>query len=152
MIQRKQTLFLLLLVFAGIALLFVSVATVTINGSSFELCLVPLVSASTIIQSTIGHLTAIVLNFIGLILAFLTILIYSKRQLQIKMCYALMLIWLIIDLMIIFCPFVKEVKGMTVQINYLSSVIGAIGVIGAYLASRFIKKDIELLKSADRIR
>jgi hypothetical protein len=51
------------------------------------------------------------------------------------------------------CPFVVKTEEMIeVKINYFVVAIGAFSVLAAFLAARFIKKDIELLKSADRIR
>jgi hypothetical protein len=93
------------------------------------------------------------LNFLGLIVATITLFTFKKRELQIKLCYALIAIWLVLIAMMALCPFVVKTEEMIeVKINYFVVAIGAFSVLAAFLAARFIKKDIELLKSADRIR
>ncbi len=150
MIQRKQTLFLFQVVFLGIALLFVPNAYVnTVSGSS-SIYLIPVEDAA--IHSTSGHLTAIILNFFTLILASVTVFIYKRRELQIKLCWLIMALWLIVSLMMGFCTFILPTEGQSVERNYFSLVIGLFGIVATFIAARFIKKDIELLKSADRIR
>lgn len=151
MIQRKQTLFLFLLVLLGIALLFFPASTVLTNTGTTDVYLVPIDHPA--LTSTTGHLTAIALNFIGLILTFVVIFLYQRRELQLKLCYGLMILWLILTLMISFCPFVAKTETvLSVQNTYFGTILGVIGMLTSYLAARFIKKDIELIKSSDRIR
>lgn len=149
MIQRKQTLFLIELIFLGLSLLFVPCQTILTKTTATNIYMMPLVD----FQSTTGHLFAVILNFIGLVVATITIFIFKKRELQIKLCYILMTIWLILPAMMLFCPFVIRTEAiLEVQINYFVVAIALFSVIAAFLAARFIKKDIDLLKSADRIR
>jgi hypothetical protein len=56
--------------------------------------------------------------------------------------------------MIAFCPFVAKADGLTVEASKhpFGYIICGVAVIAAFIAARLIKKDIELLKSADRIR
>lgn len=150
MIQRKQTLFLLQLAFLSLSLLFIP-SQVKLGGEPQGITLIPITEGG--ISSTTGHLAAIALNALGLILAFITIFLFKKRELQVKLCYVLAAIYLIIPVMMAFCPFVQPiVEGTTVQKNIFGYIICAVAVLSAILAARFIKKDIELLKSADRIR
>ncbi len=151
MIQRRQTLFLFQLVFLGIALLFVSIATVTTNNGTVNVYLIPF--SDPAVTSTSGHLAAIALNFIGLILTFVTVFLYKRRELQVKLCYGLMVIWLILTLMMAFCPFVEKTNTViSVENSYFGTIIGIFGMLAAYVAAHYIKKDIALIKSADRIR
>jgi hypothetical protein len=150
MIQRKQTLFLILTVLSGAALLSVPSNTVNINTNIQNVSLLPLNMPG--LHSTSGHLAAIVINFGGLILSFITIFLYKKRELQLKLCYALMVLWLVLASMISFCPFVITTEVISVQNNYMGSILGIIGMLASYMAAKFVRKDIELLKSADRIR
>jgi hypothetical protein len=151
MIQRKQTLFLFLLIFLGIALLFIPCAYVINNGISHPVVLVPLEQQP--FHSTAGHMAAIGLNFIMLVISAITIFLYRRRGLQVKLCYLLAVLWLVLTLMLAFCPFIlTRDASETVETNYLASVTGALAIAGAILAARYIKKDIELIKSADRIR
>jgi hypothetical protein len=151
MIQRKQSLFLFFIAVLGIALLFIPIGTIKTNSEDVNIYLVPLSHPE--LTSTAGHMTAIALNFVGLILAFTTIFLYRKRELQVKLCYVLMVLWLVIGLMMAFCPFVTKTETViSVQNNYFGPIIAILAVVAAFIATRFIKKDIELIKSADRIR
>ena len=151
MIQRKQTLFLFELVFLSIALLFIPVYKLGTPNGEIPMALVPLTDES--LSSTVGHQAAIVINFLALILASLTVFLYKRLALQIRLCYVLMIFWLVLTGMTAFCPFVAQTSTLVSASNtYFGPIIGAFGVLAAYLAARYIKKDIELLKSADRIR
>ena len=62
-------------------------------------------------------------------------------------------IWVIIAGMLAFCPFIENGTAFeAIVMNYLSVLVAAFGIIAVLFAIRFIKKDIALLKSADRIR
>jgi hypothetical protein len=149
MIQRKQSLFLIQIIFLGLSLLFVPCQNIFTKTVVTNVYLAPL----TEYQSTLGHLFAVALNFLGLIVATITLFTFKKRELQIKLCYALIAIWLVLIGMMLLCPFVVKTEEMIeVKINYFVVAIGVFSVLAAFLAARFIKKDIELLKSADRIR
>ena len=124
MIQRKQTLFLLLSLFASGILFFY------LNENK--------------LQSNILHYVGISVNLIASLLALITIFLFKKRTLQVKLSYALMLLQLALTLIISFTS--------TSSNSGLASIIGIVGAMGAYFAVRYIKKDIEILKSADRIR
>jgi hypothetical protein len=151
MIQRKQTLFLFQLIFLGIALLFVPCAHVIANGISQPVVLVPLEQQS--FHSTGGHMAAIGLNFVMLVISAITVFLYKRRELHVKLCYLLAALWLVLTLMLAFCPFIiTDAPSETVETNYFASLIGAFATVAAILAARHVKKDIELIKSADRIR
>ena len=46
----------------------------------------------------------------------------------------------------------KKYLNTVIEKNYFGSLIGVVAVIATWFAARYIKKDIDLLKSADRIR
>ena len=151
MIQRKQTLFLFQLIFLGIALLFVSVYTVVTANTKTDVYLAPL--SGTELVSTGSHWVAIALNFLALVLAFVTIFLYKKRELQLKMTYVLAALWVLLTILIAATPFVLVTNAdVVVEKNHFGTLISVVGVIASWFAARYIKKDIELLKSADRIR
>jgi hypothetical protein len=151
MIQRKQSLFLIALAFLGIILLFLPTHRVQTNTGITDVCLVPINNEH--LTSTAGHLTAVALNFVGIVLAFVALLIFKRRQLQIKLCYGLMIIWLILTMLISFASFVVPSETViAVQPSYVGIIVGVGGMLCSYLAARFVKRDIELIKSADRIR
>ncbi len=143
MIQRKQTLFLLELVFLGIAFLLVPTNIIVKSTGNINVYLLP----GNNFESTTWHYLMMSANFIGLLFSIVSIFLYKKRTLQLKLLYAML------SLMMAFCPAV-HLSGDIIEIqnHYFGMVIGLFAVPAAYLAARFIKKDIELLKSADRIR
>ncbi|MEI6020270.1 MAG: DUF4293 family protein [Bacteroidota bacterium] len=151
MIQRKQTLFLLQLIICGIALMYIPCLNITLTEKSIGLCLVP--SMNVDIVSSIGHSSAIFLNLAGIVLSFAIIFLFKKREMQIKLSYLLIVLWLMLIAMIYFCPMVMPSdKIQNITRNTFAAFVGAIAILAAWFAIKFIKKDIELLKSADRIR
>lgn len=150
MIQRKQTLFLLQLVFLGIALLFVPLGTVSTTALSEHILLSAFRHAE--FQSTWAHTTAILLNFINLLLAFTTIFLYKKRETQIKLIYLQLLFWIVLAALMALFPFAEQTELVQVSKNYFGVIICLVALLAGYFAIRNVKKDIELLKSADRIR
>lgn len=149
MIQRKQSIFLLLSALLNLLLLFIPNQHLLMGDSNTSVYLTPLQAPFVSGQA---HYFAILINFICLLLAFVTIFLYTRRLLQIRLCYVLMVSWLIVALMLFFGGFVTATEGVTVEKNYLSLVIALAGILVNLFAARHIKKDIELLKSADRIR
>jgi hypothetical protein len=149
MIQRKQTLFLLEIIFLGLALIFIPCQNIFTNTSCLNLYLLP----NDNFQTTSAHLVAVILNITGILIATTTIFLFKKRSLQVKICYALIALWVILTSMMLFCPFVlKTAEIIEIKINYFVVGIGFFSIIAAFFASHFIRKDINLLKSADRIR
>lgn len=151
MIQRKQTLFLLELVFLSVSLMFVPSADVIRNDLSTNIFLIPILNTELI--STLYHSIAIALNFAALIISFAVIFLYKNRALQVRLSYVILFIWLTLLGIILFCPLVeKDLAIQGIVRNHFTSAIALLAVISAWLTIRFIKKDIALLKSADRIR
>ena len=151
MIQRIQTLFLLEIAFLSIALLFVPVQLITAGTNTIALHLLPLQDQTC--SSTPGHYAAIAINFIALITASITIFLYRKRDLQRKLCFLLAALFVVLLAMEGFCPFAAcGETAPTITKTIIGFIITGVCAISAVLAAGYIKKDIELLKSADRIR
>lgn len=151
MIQRKQSLFMLGMVLCNLLLLFIPVADVIHNNLSTHVYLTPFPTETPV--STMGHYTAIALNFLALLLSFACLFLYKNRSLQLRILGLLILIWVTLGLMMWLCPFVvRDVNTQGIIMKYLTACISIPAVICAWLAMRYIRKDIELLKSAERIR
>jgi hypothetical protein len=149
MIQRKQTLFLLEIIFLGLALIFIPCQNIFTTTSCLNLYLLP----NDNFQTTSAHLVAVILNITGILIATTTVFLFKKRSLQVKICYTLIALWVILTSMMLFCPFVlKTAEIIEIKINYFVVGIGFFSIIAAFFAAHFIRKDINLLKSADRIR
>jgi hypothetical protein len=151
MIQRKQTLYLLFLVFVGISFLFIPTQTMQVESVIYEIELVPIEAEG--LKSTGSHLAATILNFIGIVLASATVFLYNKRSLQAKLCYTLSGIWIALGALIAFTPFAMSTDGsLETHKSFLALIISLFAIAAGLIAARFINKDINLLKSADRIR
>lgn len=150
MIQRKQTLFLLLSIFTSIALALVNCNLITMNGAKIGVSVSVISSAD--LQPNIWHYVGTAINAIAGILAFVTIFLFKNRALQVKLCYVLLCLQLAITVVVSFFPVVVISEGVSYENSILATIVGLIGVISTTLAARYIKKDIALLKSADRIR
>lgn len=150
MIQRKQTLFLLALFFATLTLAMIPCNFIHLNSSTLSASVLIIPGAD--LHATTWHYLGSGLLFVILLLSLVTIFIYKNRNMQVRFCYILMLLQLALTAIVSFCPVVDLPEGAAMENSGLAAIIGIIGMMGAYLAARFIKKDIELLKSADRIR
>lgn len=151
MIQRKQTLFLLGAAILPIFLLFVPNTFVQIDKKITYLYLIPLQTSDFII--TDGHRAAIISNFLLMSLSFVTVFLFKIRSLQVKLCYIIIVLAVVQALMCQFCPFLEVNLTMSmVSRTWVGMPLSLSIALFGFLAQYFIKKDIELLKSADRIR
>jgi hypothetical protein len=146
MIQRIQTLFLLQLAFLGISLFFIPVQFLLSGTTAVNVQLLPFAG------STGGHIAAVAINGFGVLLSIITIFLFKKRELQVKLCYILIVLYLIIISMFAFCPLVAKPEAAEIKTSAFAYIVCTVCIISAFLAARFVKKDIELLKSTDRIR
>ena len=156
MIQRIQTIFLVLVVILGIVSSFLPI----LGFSGYEADFIMnhyktiAVEDATIISKNMG---VGVLQGIVLLVAIATIFLYKKRSLQMKLGKLnLLLITAQITAIVLYSDVVKEAIGPNVEDVLVSFKIGAIipvlSLILTYLAIRFIKKDDALVRSADRLR
>lgn len=145
MIQRIQTLFLLVAIIISGLMLYLPV---------YEL--VPLTTdpADVTRQFMIKDLSAllIIVNGAIAVLAFIAIFLYKKRNLQIRMGnLALLVCCALIGLLFFGADTMSS--GMNQKIHYLyGSYLPLIQVLFLFLAVRYIKRDEELIRSADRLR
>ncbi len=148
MIQRKQTLFLLQSLFFSIALFFIP--NKYINDGLLIKKFIYLIPH---INSSIGHYTAITINCLIITITLIIVFLFKQQSFQLKLTKILSIFWLILLLMILFCPFFNEqtIAGV-ITTNYLSVFVCLAGYLSIIFACKFIKRDIELLKSSERIR
>jgi hypothetical protein len=150
MIQRVQTLLLLEVLFLAASLLFVPSLFVITNGTNTPVSFLPI--NNEIAQSGLAHFAALGLDLIAALIALITIFIFKKRELQVKLCFVLVFIFTVLLLMVAFCPLVNNADKLEIRKNSFAFIILIISIVSSFIASRFIKRDIELIKSADRIR
>lgn len=150
MIQRIQTLYLLLSTLLVATLFFVPLADLTgKDGLLYQFTLAGLVSGSSMAHSKLPQLV-----LAGLVVGFciLSILLYRNRGLQIKVAY--FTIFLLVGLLsLLFFSLLKssEAIGASYSLKIFFT-FPAIAVILVYMAIRGMVKDDNLVKSIDRIR
>lgn len=153
MLQRIQTLFLLATAMIAGLMFFMPVATISIpNNFSYDFYTTKVIQAGTPPVFVAWNWMSMMLNIFILLVAVVTIFLFKKRFLQIRFCIVniilqlgmLILIWI-------------QLHQRTGELNAEWSVktifiLPLIGIILTWLAMRGIFKDINLLKSLDRIR
>ena len=157
MIQRIQTLFLLLAFMITGLLFFFPVATISMTaGSAGELSLSEFYTSRYLLLETPPVLIdynwfALSLNILITGLAFFTIFCYKKRFLQLRLC--LVNIILMVGLLILIAVQAYNISKPDGEWHFMPGYsFPIVGIILTWLASRGIMKDILLLKSYDRIR
>ncbi len=146
MIQRKQTLFLLAVAIIGILMLFIPF--IVLGGDTHNEGL----SLSSAFQgydnSNIYY--PVFLNFVVIILSIIIIFLFKNRVMQYKLSNLLVVFNVFITGLFFILSFdVAFGKFVSYQFGSFLPIISAIF---AYLAAHFIKKDEQLVRSADRIR
>lgn len=150
MIQRKQTLFLILLIFTSIATLILPCNYLSEGQNSIGISFLSTFPVQ--VTPSVWHYIGLFINPLILILSFATIFLFKKRHLQVKLCYTLMLLQLGFTCIVSFAPMVLKPENSALENSGVATMVSVLGILAAYFAAFYIKKDIELLKSADRIR
>lgn len=153
MIQRIQTVYLLVIVCIMTIPLFVPIAQVLIpNDASYNFFTygVELIGEQSALQA---HYWALfTLNILMIVIPFLAIFMFKKRFLQIRLCIV-EIILLLGSIVLMWYHISQFAQRLNAEILYkFSFILPVICIIIAYMAIRGILKDIKLLKSFDRIR
>lgn len=155
MIQRIQTVFLFLAaVFAGI-LFFTPLASFGYGDELMKLTIYGVESQTDAqLFSGIYALPLLLLTILLVVFPFVIIFLYKKRELQCKLS-SLNIFLNAVLCGLIFLFYVSDVQK-TVSAESVSYLFGTyvplINMVLSVLAMRWIKKDIELIKSVDRLR
>lgn len=155
MIQRVQTIFLFLAVVFALILFFVPIAAFEYGSELVNLTVMGVENQNEVMDFPSAYtlpllVTAILLTVVPL----LTIFLYKKRDVQYKFSS------LNVFLNAILCGLIFLYYSSNVQktiaaetVSYLfGTYIPLINMVLSILAMRWIKKDIELIKSVDRLR
>ena len=147
MIQRIQTIFLFLsVVFAGV-LFFVPIASFSCGNEFVELSVFGA-------GNQMNAILLLILAVLTLLVPLVTIFLYKKRELQLKMSSLnVFLNALLCGLIFLYYADNVQEKLSAETISYTFGVyIPLINMALSVLAMRWIRKDIELIKSVDRLR
>jgi len=158
MLQRLQTLYLAIVAIACILLFFFPLANYydEIQGN-YKFFLYGIQSMDPEPKVTFSSFFTIPLVFlvvVSFIFTVSTIFLYKKRLLQIRICTFNVLTNIVL-IMVIFFFYATRIKTMTLiepDYNYVGMVLPLISLAFLVLASRAIRKDEALVKSADRLR
>ena len=150
MIQRKQTLFLLLAVILYIVTLSMPVATVTSQGltQGRVYCLLWLDSMGAA-HFQYWPLFAILL--LSSALSFYTIFLYKSRPFQATLCLVCMLLSLIWYIALVVVSKMMAPDAVEFHASW-PAVLPAVAVILTFMARKAILADEKLVKAADRLR
>ena len=163
MIQRVQTIFLLAASALIITLLFTSVTIIESHGVTINLK--PFVSGEGVHQSlnaVTGMLYYAIALALSALISFVTIFLYRRRDIQLRLCSINIIILLGIQVFTGYIlyrsnAFVEQMNiaeaGFSAGISYSAlNVFAAVAMILSYLAFRYILKDELLIKSLNRMR
>jgi len=145
MIQRIQTIFLLLAA-ACFAILFITPMATSDKPTAQFL--------SDKVYTVQDHIALLGLTILGATIAIVTIFLYNNRKLQIKLGYGIMLMAIVLSLMsFLFLTNDTVNQDTTAQIHdQWGMFIPLVSVLLAVLANHYIRKDDQLVKSMDRLR
>ncbi|MES2514968.1 MAG: DUF4293 domain-containing protein [Bacteroidota bacterium] len=148
MIQRKQTLFLLAVAVIAIIQIFIPFQIYTFNETSWQICLMPGCSADIISNNIYAPM---IINNLVMVLSVAVIFLYRNRVLQYKLANLLILFNVFITGLFFLLPFVNVSPAGIINYSF-GSFLPLVSAVFAFLAAHFIKKDEQLVRSADRIR
>lgn len=156
MIQRIQSVFLLIVAILSAVLFFVPVAVLTDVKFTYSQTVLGAcdVNAQALLVDPTYHVAALN-GAIGLI-ALITIFLFRNRKRQMLLCN-LNLLLILAMIVLMFLAIDKNTTslqpGTTLTVMYrVGSYLAVAMLIFNFLANRFIKKDEDLVRSADRIR
>jgi len=157
MIQRIQSVLLILVVVLGVVFSFVPILAFTANDLIYVMNAYKTVAfndASEVIAKNMGVGT---LQGIVILLTLVIIFLFKNRQLQLKLAKLnILLIAFQIGAIVMYSDVAKaaiDTNSKEVVTSFkMGAVIPVISLILTYLAIHFIKKDEALVKAADRLR
>lgn len=154
MIQRIQTVYLTIIVILSTITLFMPVASVTVQDSLYSLSYKGFTFTANGVNEIISCTWA--LTIIGAlipIVALISIFLYKKRALQIRLSFINIILMLgyYAALFFYLCYTTKQWNPEIWSLN-IAAIFPLICIVLNYLAIRSIKKDQALVKSLDRLR
>ncbi len=162
MIQRRQTVYMLLSAIVSALLFFMPLASFNAGGNVMKFTIFGIQNhIETISLSTTYTWPLVVLTVFMTLVPLVTIFLYKKREIQVRLCRIDMLLTIIfIGLVFLYyendlTKVIAAVEGDEYQLDvayFVGMALPLVSLILDILAIRGIKKDIELLKSIDRLR
>ena len=159
MIQRIQSLFLLVIALSGVTFLFTPILEIINYESYYTMDAFTIFEMENNVKVPLkSNIGIAIMSIIITLLSGIIIFLYKNRPLQIKLSKFLIFL-LALELVALFfysdaaLSFLSKVPKDQVSISYkIGVVLPIISLIFAYLTIYAIKKDDELVRSADRLR
>ena len=162
MIQRRQTVYMLLAAIVSALLFCMPLASFNADGNVMRFTIFGIQNPIETISLSMTYTWPLVaLTVLMTIAPLVTIFLYKKRELQVRLCRIDMLMT-IVFIGLVFLYYEKDltkviaaVEGDEYQLDvayFFGMALPLLGLVFEILAIRGIKKDIELLKSIDRLR
>lgn len=159
MIQRKQSLFLFLVILLSVLLFIPAAAPISFVNSAtskeFDITLnvLGIYTRCLSIKEPASYIGLIVLNSLIILFSTLTVFKFKNRPMQIKLCYITSVfvlflmggMWLYTDLM-------KHKTANPQSVYLIGFYLPLIQIALLYMAAMAIRKDDQLVKSTDRLR
>ncbi len=145
MIQRIQTLFLLLAAGSFGALFFIPMALSDMVTTQF---------LSDHVYDVTDHPVLLVLTVLGGVIALVSIFLFKNRPLQLKLGYIIIILAMLLPLAS-FLLFMNESAMLDTSANVIDQAglyIPGLAILFGFLSNYFIRKDERLVKSMDRLR
>ncbi len=156
MIQRKQSLFLLIAFVAYVVSLFLPIASLSPDGMGVDgfVYNLGLVDGEGHLQLLSTFIPLFLLEAVSAIITLVTIFMYKNRTTQINLCSVAMLFTLLwyVDYALLFFHVIPvgDADG-TLEVKF-SACLPFVALILVAMAKRGVRDDEKLLKAADRIR
>lgn len=157
MLQRIQTLFLLGVIICNVITIFVPIWTVSNIPDNFPSAFIITNTDTDAIPGTVSNFILLGLVIFSILLTLIIISQYKKRKLQLKLGILNMLV--LIGYMILVVLKSNEIESSYLLFSPSSEIsysvgyfLPAVAIVLNLLASRYIKKDEELVRSMDRMR
>lgn len=155
MIQRIQTLYLLLIFIGMLLLYFFPIATFIGGNEEFQIALWGIRSTADDTQ-VVGTIHMGILWLLATLLPLVNVFLYKRRWLQLRLCVVEIVLLLGMQIYIGFYIFSSRSVISDFEVNSMKyslvDVIPIIGIILTILAFRGIVRDQALIKSLNRIR
>lgn len=157
MIQRIQTIFLILVILLGVIAFFFPIMSFTGEGLTYTMNLYKTIAGNDMSNILYKNMGVGAMQGIVQLVALVAILLFKNRSLQIKIGkLIILLIAFQIAAIVMYSDTVKSLMDVSPEDVVISFKFGAvlpvISLICAYLAVYFIRKDDKLVRSADRLR
>ncbi len=149
MIQRIQTVFLFLVTLISVLLFFIPFVEYRMGNEYLSISLMPLNKPNNV--ASLIYATSLV-NIGILLLSAYTVFQYRNRKKQMRIARALMLVAMMLLSSMLGIDYFRGDKALWTKTYLWTSLLPIASVLFAFMAQRFIKKDEDLVRSAERIR